>query len=184
MTRADLTQEAYHLPHLGFIRKQRSGDGTGPRTNARRAHPARTDPSGRGPPRPEANRRWSGVCPRTEHRLTDIEREKEEHARQKLSKKDGNSDVNGILMNDEPRYETEWQNLRLVIELRPDHWQAFVYDAESCEVLYAAERMTAGAAKVTALDFALVHRHGPSHNLKPEVVAEMLVWESDVGHAR
>ncbi len=76
------------------------------------------------------------------------------------------------------RYETEWENLRLVIERRSEHWQAFVYDEEKCEILYAAERLTAEAAKLRALDFVLTHRYGPSHGLKPEVVAEMLVWKS------
>jgi hypothetical protein len=76
------------------------------------------------------------------------------------------------------RYETEWEDLRLVIERRSEHWQAFVYDEEKCEILYAAERLTAEAAKLRALDFVLTHRYGPSHGLKPEVVAEMLVWKS------
>jgi hypothetical protein len=56
------------------------------------------------------------------------------------------------MMCDGQRYETEWKNLRLVIERRSEHWQAFVYDAEKCEILYAAERLTAEAAKLTALD--------------------------------
>ena len=81
-------------------------------------------------------------------------------------------------MSDGQRYEAVWENLRLVIERRHEHWHAVVYDAENCEVLYAAERMTAQGAKVMALDFALAHRYGPSHALEPEVVEAMLVWES------
>ncbi len=76
------------------------------------------------------------------------------------------------------RYETEWEDLRLVVERRPEHWQAFVYDAEKCEILYAAERLTAEAAKLTALDFVLTHRYGPGHDLKPDIAARMLVWKS------
>jgi hypothetical protein len=78
----------------------------------------------------------------------------------------------------------EWENLQLIIECRYEHWRAIVYDAANCEVLYTAERMTVAAAKVAALDFALTHRHGPSPDLEPEAVAETLVWECDVGHAR
>jgi hypothetical protein len=76
------------------------------------------------------------------------------------------------------RYETEWEDLRLVGERRPEHWQAFVYDDGNCEILYAAERMTGESAKMTVLDFALAHRYGPGHDLKPEVAARMLVWNS------
>lgn len=76
------------------------------------------------------------------------------------------------------RYETRWENLRLVVEERPEHWQAFVYHVEQCEILYTAERMSMNAAKLAAVDFAMAHFYGAKHNLKPEVVAEMLVWEA------
>ena len=73
------------------------------------------------------------------------------------------------------RYETEWEDFRLVIERRSERWQAFVYDAEKFEILYAANRLTAEAAKLTALDFVLTDRYGPGHGLKSEVVTAMLV---------
>jgi hypothetical protein len=87
-------------------------------------------------------------------------------------------------MGDGLRYETEWEDLRLVVERYPEHWQAFVYDVQNCEVLYTAKRITAAAAQLTAVDFALAHQYGPRHDLVLEVVAEMLVWECDVGHAQ
>ena len=75
------------------------------------------------------------------------------------------------------RLETEWEGLRLVVEKRPDHWQAFVYDPDTCEVLYTAERTTIDEAKFAALEFAAVHAFGPAHDLKLEILSQMLVWE-------
>jgi len=75
------------------------------------------------------------------------------------------------------RYETEWEELRLVVEMRPDHWQAFVYDVENCEVLHTAERPTADSAKLAALEFAVIHTFGPKHGLKLQIVVTMLIWE-------
>jgi hypothetical protein len=75
------------------------------------------------------------------------------------------------------RQQTEWEGLRLVIERRPLHWQAFVYDAENCEVLYTAERSNSDTAKFAALNFAAIHSFGPAHDLKLKVLADMLVWE-------
>jgi hypothetical protein len=80
-------------------------------------------------------------------------------------------------VSDWPRYETEWEGLRLVIEERPQHCQVFVYSLEECEVLYAAERISLDSAKFAAVEFAAVTRFGPQHDLKPEVVAAMLIWE-------
>jgi len=75
------------------------------------------------------------------------------------------------------RYETEWEGLRLVVEGCPDHWQAFVYDPAACEVLYTAERMNIVSAKHAAIAFAAAMHFGPAHDLKSEVIADMLVWE-------
>ena len=74
-------------------------------------------------------------------------------------------------------HETEWEELRLVVEKRPDHWQAFVYDVENCEVLHTVDRPTADAAKLAALEFAAIHTFGPKHGLKLQVVMTMLIWE-------
>ena len=81
-------------------------------------------------------------------------------------------------MGDGPRYETEWYGLRIVIEERPKHFQVFIYDPGECEVLYTGERMSVDAAKFAAVDFVAAARFGPSHDLKVEVVAAMLVWQS------
>ena len=81
-------------------------------------------------------------------------------------------------MRDGQRYETEWEGLRIVIEVRPQHFQVFVYDPGECEVLYTAERMSLDAAQFAAVDFAATARFGPSHDLKPEIVAAMLVWQN------
>lgn len=43
-------------------------------------------------------------------------------------------------MSDGQRYETKWEGMRLVIDARPQHWQAFVYDIETCEVLTHGEK--------------------------------------------
>jgi hypothetical protein len=80
-------------------------------------------------------------------------------------------------VSDCQHYETEWEDLRLVIEERPEHWQVIIYDPEQCEVLYAAERITLESAKIAAVEFVAVTRFGPQHDLKPDVVAAMLVWE-------
>ncbi len=80
-------------------------------------------------------------------------------------------------MGDGHRYETEWEGLRLVIEGRLEHYQAFVYDPGECEVLYTCERMSFDAAKFAAVEFVATTRFGPRHDLKPEVIAGMLVWE-------
>ena len=80
-------------------------------------------------------------------------------------------------MGDGQRYETEWDGLRIVIEERPEHFQVFIYDPDKCEVTYTAERMSLDSAKFTAVDFVATARFGPSHGLKPEIVAAMLVWQ-------
>jgi hypothetical protein len=82
-----------------------------------------------------------------------------------------------MVMAEVERQQTEWEGLRLVVEKRPDHWQAFVYDPDNCEVLYTAERPDADRAKFVALDFAAVYTFGPDHDLKLEVLTEMLLWE-------
>jgi hypothetical protein len=45
-------------------------------------------------------------------------------------------------------------------------------------VLYTAERMSLEAAKFAAVDFIATTRFGASHDLKPKIVAAMLVWEN------
>ena len=86
-------------------------------------------------------------------------------------------DDTGMIMADGQRSEAEWEGLLLVIEERPEHVQVFVYDSADCEVLYTAERMNTDAAKFAAVEFAASTRFGPSHDLKAEVVAAMLLWE-------
>lgn len=81
------------------------------------------------------------------------------------------------VMSDRAGYEAEWEGLRLVIEERPDHFQAFVYDPGECNVLYTAARMNLDAAKLAAVEFVATTTFGPRHDLKPEVIAAMLVWE-------
>jgi hypothetical protein len=81
-------------------------------------------------------------------------------------------------MGDGQRYETEWYGLRIVIYERPEHFQVFIYDPGGCEVLYTAERMSLDAAKFAAVDFVATAHFGPSHDLKPGIVAAMLVWEN------
>ena len=82
-------------------------------------------------------------------------------------------------MSAEERYQTEWEGLRLVVEGRPDHWQCFVYDIETCEVLYTAARLTDEAARMAALEFAIGRLYGPAHDLKPEILIRMLEWEPE-----
>ena len=84
----------------------------------------------------------------------------------------------GERTGDGQRYVTEWYGLRIVIEERSKHVQVFIYDPGECEVLYTAERMSLEAAKFAAVDFIATARFGPSHDLKPEIVAAMLVWEN------
>ena len=75
------------------------------------------------------------------------------------------------------RHQTEWEGLRLVVEQRPEHWQAFVYDVEHCEVLYIAKRISCEAAKIAAVEFAVAQLYTTDHDLKPHVLSQMLVWE-------
>jgi len=77
------------------------------------------------------------------------------------------------------RIETVWEGLRLVIEEHPDggDWLLFVYDEENCEVIYVAKRMYCEAAKSAAVEFAVAHLYTTDHDLKPDVLSQMLVWE-------
>ena len=79
---------------------------------------------------------------------------------------------------DEQRHETNWEDLRLVVEDRLDHFQAFVYDPEHCEVLYTAACVSLDAAKFAAVDYAATARFGPHHNLRAEILTAMLVWDA------
>jgi hypothetical protein len=54
----------------------------------------------------------------------------------------------------------------------------FVYDVEKCDVLYTAERMNCESAKVAAVEYAVAHLYSTDHDLKPEVLTQMLVWEN------
>lgn len=58
----------------------------------------------------------------------------------------------------------------------PEHWQAYVYDVENCEVLHTAKRVSVDAAKYAAVEFAAANRFGPQTDLQPEIIASMLVW--------
>jgi hypothetical protein len=80
-------------------------------------------------------------------------------------------------MGDGQRYETEWYGLRIVIERRLRYFQVFIYDPGEYEALYTAERMSLDAAKFAAVDFVATARFGPGHDLKPEILAAMLVWQ-------
>jgi hypothetical protein len=82
-----------------------------------------------------------------------------------------------MVMADAERLETEWEGLRLVVDERLYHWQAFVYDPKVCEILYTAEWPDADGAKFAALNFAAVHTFGPDHGLILDLIVEMLVWE-------
>jgi hypothetical protein len=64
-----------------------------------------------------------------------------------------------------------------VVESRQEYWQAFVYDIENCEVLHTAQRLSVDHAKIAAVEYAAVFRFGIRHDLTPEIVATMLVWE-------
>lgn len=81
-------------------------------------------------------------------------------------------------MPDDQRYEAEWEGMRLVLERRADYWQLFVYDVENCEVLHFAERISLDAAKYAAVEFAAAHCFGPRHDLRPEIISAILVWDS------
>ena len=78
------------------------------------------------------------------------------------------------------RIETVWEGLRLVVEEHPDggDWKLFVYDEANCEVLYVGKRMSSEAAKNAAVEFAVAHLYTTDHDLKPEVLSQMLVWEA------
>jgi hypothetical protein len=75
------------------------------------------------------------------------------------------------------RHQTEWEGLRLVVDQRPEYWQVFVYDVEHCEVLYTAQRISCEAAKIAAVEFAVAELYSTDHDLKPQVVSQMLDWE-------
>lgn len=80
-------------------------------------------------------------------------------------------------MSETLRHETEGENFRLVVEERSDHFQVFVYDPIECEVVYTAARVNLQAAKAAAVEYAATSRFGPRHELKPEVIAAMLIWD-------
>jgi hypothetical protein len=72
---------------------------------------------------------------------------------------------------------TDWDGLRIVIEERPEHLQVSSTIPANAKCS-AAERVSLHAAKFAAVDFVATARFGPSHDLKPEIVAAMLVWEN------
>jgi hypothetical protein len=74
-------------------------------------------------------------------------------------------------------YRLLWENLRLMIEPVGEHWQSFVYDETTGEVLYRAERMSIHGAKVSGVEFALWRLFGESHGQDAESIAERLPWE-------
>ena len=78
------------------------------------------------------------------------------------------------------RIESMWEGLRLVVEESPDggDWLLFVYDEENCEVLHVAKHISCKAAKYAAVEFAVAHLYSTDHDLKPEVLSQMLVWEA------
>ena len=78
------------------------------------------------------------------------------------------------------RIESMWEGLRLVVEESPDggDWLLFVYDEENCEVLHVAKHISCEAAKHAAVEFAVAHLYSTDHDLKPEVLSQMLVWEA------
>ena len=84
------------------------------------------------------------------------------------------------MMGEGQRYETDWEGLRLVIQEHQEHFQAFVYDPESCEVVYTAKHPNLEVAKCAAVEFAAALRFGPQHGLKPRIVTAMLVWDPNV----
>jgi hypothetical protein len=77
------------------------------------------------------------------------------------------------------RIESAWEGLRLIVERRRDQagWQLFVYDVENCDVLYTAKRFTCEDAKIAAVEFAAAHLYSTDHDLMPDVLSQMLVWE-------
>jgi hypothetical protein len=79
-------------------------------------------------------------------------------------------------MADERGFRLEWQNLRLRVEGHSDHWDAIVYDVKACLILYKSERITSDAAKVSAVEFALVHLYGPGHGKDVEALAGSPAW--------
>jgi hypothetical protein len=81
------------------------------------------------------------------------------------------------MRSDGQRYETEWERSAARDRETPGALSGFVYDPEICEVLYTAERMKLDAAKFAAVEFVATARFGPHHDLKPAIVAAMLVWE-------
>jgi len=81
-------------------------------------------------------------------------------------------------MTTQESQETYWEGLKLVVQPRPDHWQLFVYDLDNCEVLYTAERINCEAAKIAAVEFAVAHLYSTDHDLKPELLSQMFVWEA------
>ena len=85
------------------------------------------------------------------------------------------SDTSG--MTGRRRYQADWGNLRLMVEQYPEHWQVFVYDVPSCEVVHTAERAGIDAAKFAACKFAALNTFGPTHDFRPETLAAMLTWE-------
>jgi len=76
------------------------------------------------------------------------------------------------------KLQAKFESLRLVLEPHPDHWQAFVYDVENCEVLHTAQRSSIDGAKYAAVEYAAAHLFGVRNDLEPDTIAAMLVWET------
>jgi hypothetical protein len=82
-----------------------------------------------------------------------------------------------VAPTDKERYEANWEGLRLVVEQRPAHYQAFVTIRPKCEVLYTCGRLRLDLAQFAVVEFAASIRFGLDHFLKIEIVGQTIAWQ-------
>jgi hypothetical protein len=75
------------------------------------------------------------------------------------------------------RWEVGWEGLWLVVEQLDGYYEASVYDPREFEVLHTATRMYLDAAKLAALEYAIVRQFGLQSDLKPQTIVDKLDWQ-------
>jgi|SRR5579864_7144545 len=74
-------------------------------------------------------------------------------------------------------YRIQWHELALSVESDSLQWTARVARAATCERLYEGHRSGLQAAKVAALEFAMIAQLDGGWNRSPEAVASQLPWQ-------
>jgi hypothetical protein len=74
-------------------------------------------------------------------------------------------------------YRAEWNHLALSVESETSQWKLHVRDAAKNQMLYTAYRSDARAARVAAVEFAILLALGFASRVAPDRLAGELAWQ-------